>query len=218
LEDAPNGVGAQGTAIVSGHILKNLVFTLRLVDRQSSCPLNPADLFNNARPFVEQLKQPQVYRIDTLAACGQRFESALSGHRSPAAAPLGRARSNPCLSSRTKDSSCSSRDVFSRFRSIRLTIALPTTTPSTTLPSSATCSGLEIPNPTASGRFVTARTARTSGITLADNDSRSPVTPVRETRYTNPVEYSASRRSRRSVLVGAAKNTVSRPCPRIAST
>ncbi len=61
-------------------------------------------------------------------------------------------------------------------------MALPTTTASTMRPSSATCSGREIPNPTASGNFVMARIERTSGSTAPDSESRSPVTPVRETR------------------------------------
>ena len=40
----------------------------------------------------------------------------------------------------------------------------------------------EMPNPTASGNFVMARIDRTSGSTAPESDSRSPVTPVRETR------------------------------------
>src|ERR1019366_7404653 len=58
-------------------------------------------------------------------------------------------------------------------------MALPTTTASTCRPSSATCSGLEIPKPTASGRSVTARTAATSGATAFESESRSPGTPGR---------------------------------------
>ena len=64
----------------------------------------------------------------------------------------------------------------------------------------------------ASGRSVTARIDATSGPTEVESESRSPVTPVRETRYTNPVEYSATSSSRSRVLVGAARKTVSSPC------
>ena len=61
-------------------------------------------------------------------------------------------------------------------------MALPTTTPSACRPISATCSGVEMPKPTASGRSVTARMERTSGSTASESESCSPVTPVRETR------------------------------------
>jgi hypothetical protein len=58
--------------------------------------------------------------------------------------------------------------------------------------------------------------AATSGPSAADTVDRSPVTPVRDTKYTNPVEYRATNCKRRGVLVGAARNTVSRlwPCSR----
>src|ERR1039458_7907574 len=102
----------------------------------------------------------------------------VDGHDTEAAA----CAPNPRFNSRTNDSSWISSEALPAFRSMRRTMALPTTTASTCRPSSATCSGVEIPKPTASGRLVTARTASTSGVTAAESDSRSPVTPVRETR------------------------------------
>ena len=49
-----------------------------------------------------------------------------------------------------------------RFRSTVSTIALPTTTASANSPTSANCSAVEIPNPTATGNLVTRRNRRTS--------------------------------------------------------
>src|SRR5262249_12685744 len=123
----------------------------------------------------------------------------------------------PLLRLRTNSSSrCGSSGPA--FCSITRTIALPTTTASTCAPNSATCSGFETPNPTASGRSVTARMLRINGATDDESESRSPVTPVRDTRYTKPVEYCATSFNRRSVLVGAARNTVSSPWRCIAAT
>src|SRR5579863_582556 len=75
-----------------------------------------------------------------------------------------------------------------------------------------------MPNPAAKGKLVTLRTDWISGASESDTETRSPVTPVRETRYTNPVEYSATSFRRSGVLVGAARKTVSRPASRITFT
>ena len=94
-----------------------------------------------------------------------------------------------------------------RFRSIVSTIALPTTTASAKSPTSANCSEVEIPNPRATGNFVTRRRRFTSFRASSASCCRWPVTPVRDTAYTNPRDASAIRFSRSSGLVGAARNT-----------
>src|ERR1019366_6454180 len=95
------------------------------------------------------------------------------------------------------------------------TNALPTTTPSAIFATTPACSGVEMPNPAASGNFVAPRIDATNGPNASDNAARSPVTPVRETKYTKPVEYCATSFNRFAVLVGAARNTVSSPAARI---
>ncbi len=68
-----------------------------------------------------------------------------------------------------------------------------------------------MPNPTATGVSVTARTRSTSLGSVSDSTARSPVTPRELTQYTKPRERSATSRMRASVEVGATRNTVSRP-------
>src|SRR5579864_3295145 len=178
LEDAAHGFVRHGSSVVLPHVSQHLLLALGLVNRHLAFLLDASDLLDNARAFVQELDEPLVERIDPLPALGQRLGGSLAGHRSRAPAC---AISNPCFSSRAKLSSCTSSDGLSRLRSIRWTIALPTTTASTRRPNSATCSGREMPNPTASGNFVMARIERTSDSTEPESESRSPVTPVRET-------------------------------------
>ena len=95
--------------------------------------------------------------------------------------------------------------------SISATRADPTTAASAIPPSTDTCSGDEIPKPTASGSFVKRRTRRASAGSSSGSEARSPVTPVREIKYRNPVEHSAISARRASVDVGAARKIVSKP-------
>ncbi len=61
------------------------------------------------------------------------------------------------------------------------------------------------------------RARRTSAGKSSGRFSCAPVTPVRETRYRNPLLASAIRANRSSVVVGAARKTVSRLFARIAA-
>ena len=83
-------------------------------------------------------------------------------------------------------------------------------------PTSANCSGVETPKPTAIGNFVYARNRSTSDRASPASSCRAPVIPVREMAYTNPRECFAICRSRSSVLVGAARNTGASLCAFIA--
>ena len=58
------------------------------------------------------------------------------------------------------------------------------------------------------GSLVNLRKRWTSFSASSGNSLRAPVIPVLETAYTKPVETSAIRFRRASVLVGAARNTV----------
>src|SRR5487761_939609 len=87
--------------------------------------------------------------------------------------------------------------------SISATSAEPTTTASAIPPSTVTCVGNDIPNPTAIGNDVNLRTRRTIAGNSSGKDSFAPVTPVREIMYKKPVEASAINCNRLSVEVGA---------------
>src|SRR5262249_10927931 len=152
-----------------------------------------SDLFDDAGALVEDRDEAAVYDVDAGAAIGQRgfgfvVVHGVAGRRAPV---VGCRLGNPCFSSRTKDSSWISSDSLSAFFSISPMWAVPTPTPPAWPPISATCSGVDTPKPTASGRSVTSRIERINGATERLMVSRSPVTPVRDTRYTKPVEYCA---------------------------
>jgi hypothetical protein len=67
-------------------------------------------------------------------------------------------------------------------RAPRETMALPTTTPSASEPSSRACSGVETPKPITTGTGLAARTAATRAVRSGGNSDRAPVTPVTETK------------------------------------
>src|SRR6476646_7962761 len=94
---------------------------------------------------------------------------------------------------------------------ITLTSALPTTAASADWQAFATCSGDEIPNPSATGSDDCARTRATSVVTSSARRSRTPVTPRREITYRNPRPNSPERRIRPSVVVGLMRKIGSRP-------
>src|SRR5439155_19131190 len=80
-------------------------------------------------------------------------------------------------SARTRDdSSCSPP------RSIASISALPTTTASATPRSARTCSGREIPKPTATGAVAYRRTRATNVATSSASAARAPVTQVSDTQ------------------------------------
>eukprot|EP00967_Tisochrysis_lutea_P077147 scaffold104680_cov23-Tisochrysis_lutea.AAC.2 len=63
-----------------------------------------------------------------------------------------------------------------------LQMAEPTTTPSAIAATSATCSGVEMPKPTASGRSVCLRMRSMNLGSSGGRAVRAPVTPVSETQ------------------------------------
>src|SRR5207249_2719278 len=85
------------------------------------------------------------------------------------------------------------------------TIALPTTTPSASRAVARACAGVLIPNPTASGSALAARTRATCSARSAGTWSRTPVTPRREMRYRKPLAPRTARARRSGVVVGAIR-------------
>src|SRR5687767_7237665 len=100
----------------------------------------------------------------------------------------------------------------------RSTSQLPTTAPSATSQTIRTCSGRLIPHPTQTGRSVHLLILETSSLTSGGASEPAPVTPVRETAYSNPEDREQTASNRASVLVGAARNIVSKPADRLAPT
>src|SRR5581483_5586326 len=180
---------------------QNLFSAARIIDVLIQDPFGSGDIFDDARAPVEELDQLRVDFVNFLAALLQKPPGILRTHFL-------------ILSARDRTNGSSPFGSFSICR----TIALPTTTPSAIFATAAACSGVEIPNPAANGNFVAARIFSISGARSSDSDARSPVTPVLETRYTKPVEYCATSFNLRSVEVGAARKTVSRPAARMAAT
>ncbi len=125
---------------------------LRLVDRQLRFALDPADLSTIARAFVEQRDEAAVDVVDR--------SRGIPRARARASSCVMRALQSRCFSSRANDSSSHLQRAGCRrsARSAR-TKALPTTTLPPAGRVRATCSGVEMPKPTASGRSVTARIA-----------------------------------------------------------
>jgi hypothetical protein len=65
---------------------------------------------------------------------------------------------------------------------MRCTMALPTTTPSASLPTTRAWAGVPTPKPTTTGTVLRARTAFTFAPRSAGSEARAPVTPVTETK------------------------------------
>src|SRR5437773_2459921 len=207
LEDAPHGRGIQRPRVLAHDPLQDPGLSLRRVDREAEGALHLADLHRARRTAVEQPHQLLVDRVDAAPplvdgthtrsrgrlCLGRQLQIALLSHVTcPATSPWG------CSWNRTS--------------------ALPTTTASATEAAAATCSGVEIPNPRATGSRVSALMRDSSGRASSESASLSPVTPVRLIAYTKPREAPATRRSLSSGLVGAARKTVSRPASRATSS
>src|ERR1700719_634660 len=155
---------------MSCDVVEHLILALGLVDGQVEGLLDSPDLLHHARPLIQQPQDFHVQDVDALAAFGQCFHA------------HGFFDGKPLESSRVRASSFAGRSGLAAFCSTTRTTAVPTTTPSATLPTVRTWSAVEIPNPTANGSSVTVRIAFTSGVTASETVERSPVTPVRETR------------------------------------
>mmetsp|Transcript_14468 Transcript_14468/g.31800 ORF Transcript_14468/g.31800 Transcript_14468/m.31800 type:complete len:259 (+) Transcript_14468:1035-1811(+) len=89
--------------------------------------------------------------------------------------------------------------------SVFLRMALPTTTPSAMLATWLTCSGVEMPNPTARGRSVLDRTLWMKSERSEGSSVREPVTPVLDTQYRNVLAVLTRNSIRSSVVVGAMR-------------
>ena len=147
-------------AIDAGHVGEHLVFALGLVDRQPRLALHAADVLHHARALVQQSRR-----------CGgplRRSATRNSSSLARASSCVMRRAPKPCFSSRAKDSSWISSEALSQValdqaheRAAHHHARPPAG------PTSATCSGFEMPKPTASGRSVMARMARTSGATAS---------------------------------------------------
>mmetsp|Transcript_14263 Transcript_14263/g.30125 ORF Transcript_14263/g.30125 Transcript_14263/m.30125 type:complete len:237 (+) Transcript_14263:1363-2073(+) len=94
--------------------------------------------------------------------------------------------------------------------STALQMAEPTTTPSAIEPTSATCAGVEMPKPTASGSEVYLRTRLMKSPRSTGSAERAPVTPVRDTQYMNELATEASCSMRSLVEVGVRSGTYER--------
>src|SRR5262245_14554484 len=115
------------------------------------------------------------------------------------------------FSHRTYSSTRLLRSSLVRPSAITLTRALPTTAASAHLPTSRTCSGLEMPNPSAMGRELQVLILRTISSAPSAITSRAPVTPSREIAYRKPLPSDAALRRRSSVVVGLSRRIVSIP-------
>ena len=140
---------------------------------RSAAPDLLLDLADFERAGGALVQQRDQLRVDLVNPCAERRDPL---HASPALQPPHETLRPPRPGPRP-----------ARPRSaITCTIALPTTAASANAATSATCSGREMPNPSATGSVVSARMRSTSGRALAATASRVPVTPSREIAYRNP--------------------------------
>src|SRR5262249_10586364 len=191
LEHALHAPRVQGPGVLARDPLEDPGLALRGVDGQPQRALHLPDLHRPGGAGVDEAEELLVDHVDALA---QAVDLGLAA-RSAGFALLQLA----LVSHRT----CAPRSP-SGLSSRKRTRALPTTTPSATSPAALNCSGVEIPNPIATGSSVCRFRRATSGRASSDSDCRSPVTPILLIAYTNPREASATRRSLSSGLVGAA--------------
>src|SRR5262245_2363809 len=84
------------------------------------------------------------------------------------------------FSQRTYSSTLRLRSAEAPASAMTLTSELPTTAASAHRPTSRTCSGREMPNPSATGRSLTRRIRSTMPCAPSAMRSRAPVTPRRE--------------------------------------
>src|SRR5262245_57099624 len=120
-----------------------------------------ADRERARRAFAQELDEPRVDVVDLLTKLVDRVHTALFSHRTYSPARAATSGAAPCSA-------------------ITFTSALPTTAASADWQAFATCSGEEMPNPTATGSDDCARTRATNSVTSSASRSRTPVTPRRE--------------------------------------
>src|SRR5262245_29641323 len=168
LEHALDAPRVQGARVLARDALEDPGLALGGVDGQPERALHLADLHRARGTAVHEAEELRVDHVDALAervdlplrargrgGGGGLLQLALFSHRTWAP------RSPSGLSSRKRTS------------------ALPTTTPSATSPAALNCSGVEMPNPIATGSLVCRFSRSTSGRASPESAWRSPVTPVR---------------------------------------
>src|SRR5262245_63261354 len=120
-----------------------------------------ADRERARRAFAQELDEPRVDVVDLLTKLVDRVHTALFSHRTYSPARSATSGAAPCSA-------------------ITFTSSLPTTAASADRHAFATCSGDEIPNPSATGNDDCALTRATKSVTSSARQSRTPVTPSRE--------------------------------------
>src|SRR5262249_23766223 len=139
FEDPFQRIRAERPVVVGRDVAKDVFLALRLVNWQIDRLLHFPDAFHHFGSPVQSLQQLAVDGVDVVAILRKKLERLFASHPS---IPFRSDRAN------------ASRSPFS---SIVRTNALPTTTPSASCATSRACSGVEIPNPTASGSSVYSR-------------------------------------------------------------
>ena len=129
------------------HVREHFRLARRLVDLDAGRLLHPPDLRARTRRARSAADQLLVERVDALA---EIVESRLT------AAPFSHRTYSPARSATSGDAPCSA---------ITLTSALPTTAASADGRPRRTCSGVEMPKPSATGSDDCARTRATSAST-----------------------------------------------------
>src|SRR6185436_4299943 len=161
LEDAHDGFRCERPGKLGGRLpdrRQHLRLAVRLIHRQPHVVFQ-APHFNGARhPHVQQPHQLPVDDVN----------------------PVPQVLDRQAFSQRTYSSTRVSRSAEAPASAITFTSALPTTAASAQRPTSRTCSGVEMPKPSATGRSLTARMRRTICSAPSAIWSRTPVTPRRE--------------------------------------
>src|SRR6185295_12870532 len=174
------------------NVTEDVRLARRLIDLEADQFLLVTDRERARGAFAQELDEPRVEVVDLLTKLVDPLYTALFSHRTYSPARSATSGAAPCSA-------------------ITFTSALPTTAASADWQALATCSGDEIPNPTATGSDDCAFTRATSSVTSSARRSRTPVTPRREITYRNPRPSSPDFRIRPSVVVGLMRKIGSRP-------
>src|SRR4029453_10924379 len=143
------------------NVTEDFRFTRWLIDLESYQLLLVTDGECARGALAQELDEPRVDVIDLLTKLVDSPHTALFSHRTYSPARSATSGAAPCSA-------------------ITLTSALPTTAASADWHAFATCSGEEIPNPSATGSDDWALTRATKAVTSSAKRSRAPVTPSRE--------------------------------------